>query len=169
MKLRNPLLLACLLTLAAPAVAAGPATTGALATPANRIVGLWANVARVGSCQPGSILGPQLRQTLMYNAGGTIVDNSRFPPQGITTPGGVVQRTIGMGVWSYDPATGQHSVRQQFDFYLSNAYDGYQVVETTRQLSNDGNTLTGPVVTTRYNADGTERLRQCGAAVSTRL
>lgn len=169
MNLLRPICIAALLASSATAQAGGPATTGALNTPANRIVGLWANVARVGSCVPGSILGPVLRQTLMYDAGGTLVDNSRFPPQGITTPDGVVQRTIGMGVWSYAPATGQHSVRQQFDFYLSNTYDGYQVVETTRQLSNDGNTLTGPVVTTRYNADGTERFRQCGAAVSTRL
>ncbi len=168
MNLLRPICILALLASAASVQAGGPATTGALATPANRIVGRWANVAQVGSCETG-ILGPQLRQTLMYNAGGTMVDNSRFPPQGITTPGGVVQRTIGMGVWSYHPATGQHSVRHQFDFYLSNAYDGYMVVETTRQLSNDGNTLTGPVVTTRYNAGGTERFRQCGVAASTRL
>ncbi len=167
----NPLRPFCTLVLliaASPALAAGPATTGALGTPANRIVGDWANVARVGSCLTG-ILGAELHQTLMYNAGGTFVDNSRFPPQGITTPPGVLQRSIGMGIWSYHPRTGQHKVRQQFDFYLNNVYDGYQVVETTRQLSNDGNTLTGPVATTRYNADGTERFRQCGAAVSTRL
>ncbi len=169
MNLLRPICILSLLLSSGSAQAGSPATSGAVATPANRIVGLWANVARVGSCDPGSILGPPLSQTLMYNAGGTIVDNPRFPPQGISTPGGVMQRTIGMGVWSYDPARGQHRVRQQFDFYLGNAYDGYQVVETTRQLSNDGNTLTGPVVTTRYNADGTERFRQCGMAVSSRL
>ncbi|CAN5621713.1 hypothetical protein BH23PSE2_BH23PSE2_12570 [soil metagenome] len=168
MNLLRPLCILALLASAATVQAGGPATTGALATPANRIVGLWANVAQVGSCETG-ILGPQQRQTLMFNAGGTFVDNARFPPQGITTPGGVVQRSFGIGVWSYDPAVGQHSLRQQFDFYLSNAYDGYQVIERTMQLSNDGNQITGPVVATRYNADGTERLRQCGAAVSTRL
>lgn len=168
MNLLRPICISALLVCAGAAQAGHPATTGALNTPANRIVGLWSNIARVGSCETG-ILGPQLRQTLMYNAGGTIVDNSRFPPQGITTPGGVVQRTIGMGIWSYHPRTGQHKVRQQFDFYLSNVYDGYQVVEVTRQLSNDRNTLTGPVVTTRFNADGTVRSRECGEAVSTRI
>ncbi len=168
MNLLRPICMLALLASAATVQAGGPATTGALATPANRIVGLWANVAQVGSCETG-ILGPQQRQTLMFVAGGTFVDNARFPPQGITTPGGVVQRTIGIGVWSYDPAVGQHRLRQQFDLYLSNAYDGYQVIERTMQLSNDGNQITGPVVATRYNTDGTERLRQCGAAVSTRL
>jgi hypothetical protein len=80
-----------------------------------------------------------------------------------------LQRSIGLGVWSYDPVSGQHSVRQQFDFYLNNVYDGYQVIETTRQLSNDGNQLTGPVVATRYNAAGAMLSRLCGEAVSTRL
>ncbi|GAA4854776.1 hypothetical protein [Luteimonas vadosa] len=168
MNLLRPLCILTLLASAGTVDAQGPATTGALATPANRIVGTWANVARVGSCATG-VLGPALNQTLMYNAGGTMLDNPRFPPQGIATPGGVVQRSIGIGTWTYDPVSGQHFVRQQFDFFLSNVYDGYQVIETTRQLSNDGNRLTGPVVASRYNAAGELLFQQCGEAVSTRL
>ena len=168
MKLPTALSTLTLLASAVTAHAGGPATTGALPTPANRIVGTWSNVAQVGPCDTG-VLGPLLYQTLQYHAGGTILDNPRFPPSGINTPGGVVQRSIGLGNWSYDPAGRHYTVRQQFDFYLNSAYDGYQVIQTTRQLSNDGNELGGPVVAIRYNAAGVEPSRLCGEALSPRL
>lgn len=165
MKLPTALLTLTLLASAVTAHAQGTSTTGA---PANGIVGTWSNIAQVGSCDTG-ILGPLLRQTLMFHAGGTFLDNSRFPPQGITTPAGVVQRSIGLGNWSYAPVSGEYSLRQQFDFYLDNVYDGYQVIERTMLLSNDRNEISGPVVAIRYNAAGVETSRQCGEAISTRL
>lgn len=168
MKLPTALLTLTLLASAVPAHASGPSTTGALGTPANRIVGVWSNTSQVGSCDTGA-LGPVLRQTLMFHAGGTFLDNSRFAPQGIMTPGGVVQRSVGLGTWTYDPVSGEHSLRQQFDFYLNNAYDGYQVIERIMLLSNDLNTISGPVLAIRYNAAGAEMFRQCGVALSTRL
>lgn len=157
-----------LLAAACPALAGGPATTGGLDTPANRIVGTWSNISQVGSCVTG-VLGPAQRQTLLFHAGGTFLDNPRFPPQGITTPAGVLQRSVGLGTWSYEPASGQHSLRQQFDFYLGNVYDGYQVIERTMLLSNDGNQISGPVLAIRFNAAGAETSRLCGEALSTRL
>jgi len=169
MKLHTALFTLTLLASAVSSHASGPSTTGAPATPANRIVGTWSNISQVGSCDTG-VLGPLLYQTLQYHAGGTMLDNSRFPPQGIATPGGVVQRSIGLGNWRYEPAGGQYSIRQQFDFYLDNGYDGYMVIERTGVLlSNDGNEISGPVVAIRYNAVGVETSRQCGVALSTRL
>lgn len=168
MKLPSALFTFALLASAVTAHAGGPSTTGALPTPANHIVGTWSNISQVGSCATGA-LGPVLRQTLMFHAGGTFLDSSRFPPQGITTPGGVVQRSLGLGTWSYAPVSGEHSLRQQFDFYLNNVYDGYQVIERTMLLSNDRNTISGPVVAIRYNAAGAETSRLCGEALSTRL
>lgn len=168
MKLHSALFPLALLASTVTAHASGPSTTGAPDTPANRIVGVWSNISQVGSCDTGA-LGPVQRQTLMFHAGGTFLDNSRFPPQGMTTPGGVVQRSIGLGTWSYAPVSGEHSLRQQFDFYLDNAYNGYQVIERTMLLSNDRNTLSGPVLAIRYNAAGAEISRLCGEAISTRL
>ncbi len=169
MNLLRPICMLALLASAATVQAGGPATTGALATPANRIVGVWSNVARVGGCTEGAVLGPEQRQTVMFDAGGTFLDNPRFPPQGIATPGGVLQRSIGLGTWKYEPASRQYSLRQQFDFYLNNGYDGYQVIERIMLLSHDGSRITGPVVASRYSAAGTLLSRQCGEAVSSRL
>lgn len=155
------------LAIAATAANAGPSTTGALPTPANRIVGSWSNVATTGPCNaPPTSSG---NQTLVFSAGGTFFDNPRFPPGGIGAPGALRQRSIGMGTWTYDPKTGEYRVDQQFDWYLNNAYDGYQTIHRTIVLSSDGNTASGPVLSIRYNAAGVATSEICGNAVSTRL
>lgn len=159
-----------LLAAAVPALAGGPTTTGAVASPANRIVGAWANVARVGPC--GGALGGPIRQTLLFHAGGTFLDNSLFPPQGVPNLAGIAgihQRSIGVGAWEYDPMTGRWSLEQRFDWFVDNQYHGYQVVEREILLSADGNTAGGPVRTARYLASGAVLFRQCGSATSTRL
>lgn len=166
----NPLAKILLLTLAiaaAPALAGGPSTTGALATPANRIVGSWSNVATTGPCNvaPASVG----RQTLVFSAGGTFLDNPRFPPSGIGAPGAVRHRSIGVGTWEYDPATGVYRVDMQFDWYLNGVYDGYQTVHRTIVLSNNATTGTGPVLSVRYDAAGNQTSEVCGSATSTRL
>jgi hypothetical protein len=100
---------------------------------------------------------------VIFNAGGTLVDNPRAPT------GTAVQRSIGVGTWSYEPRAGQYSQHLQFDWFVNGAYDGYQTVDRTFLLSNDANRASGAVVTTRYNADGSKRAEFCGNAVSTRL
>lgn len=170
-----PRLAPCLATLLGlavlPAATAGdPARTGALSTPANRIVGTWSNVATVGPCG-GQAAEPQ-RQTIQFHAGGTFTDNPRFPPQGLPNLAGIAgvhQRSIGLGDWRYDPASGQYTLSQRFDWYVNNAYHGYQVVERTIVLSNDRNTASGPVRTVRYAANGAILAQLCGQAVSTRI
>ena len=154
-----------------PAVAGGdPPRNGALATPANRIIGVLSNVAQVGPC--GGTPNSAIRQTLMFEAGGGFVDNAPFPPQGVPNVYGVVglnQRSIGLGTWSYDPLTSRYTLDQRFDWFVNNAYHGYQVVHRTIQLSNDGQTAAGPVNTVRYAANGSVVIELCGSAVSTRL
>ncbi|MCJ0826787.1 hypothetical protein MQC88_12630 [Luteimonas sp. 50] len=171
MKPHLSLLAAALVTLAAgPAPAGNPATDGALATRANRIVGLWDNYAYVGPCD--GTPGPAQRQLLMYMTGGTFLDNSRFPPQGMPNLAGIPgihQRSIGVGTWSYSPQAGSYTLDQRFDWYVDNVYNGYQVVHRTILLSNDGNSAEGPVTTTRYAADGSVIVELCGSASSTRI
>lgn len=168
MKPHFPLFTLVLLASVSIAQAADLTIPDLLPTPGNRIVGLWANTSRVGSCDTGE-LGPPGNQTVMFNAGGTFVDNPRFPAGGVPTPGGVVQRSIGLGTWNYNHRSRQYTLRQQFDLFLSTDYDGYTVIERTMRLSNDGNHITGPVVATRFNADGDLVFQLCGIAESTRL
>lgn len=149
------------------ATAGGPSTTGALATPANRIVGLWSNLAMTAACNGGA--PSPGRQTIMFSAGGTFVDNPRFPPNGIGPTGAIRQRSLGIGTWSYDPNTAEYSVDQQFDWYLNGTYDGYQTVHRSIVLSGDGNTASGPVLSVRYDAAGNATSELCGNAVSNRL
>lgn len=144
-----------------PAAASDPALDGALATPANRVVGLWSNQSLVGPC--GGTPAMQGRNTVIFIAGGTLVDNPR------TAAGTATQRSIGLGTWSYAPATGRYSQRVQFDWFVNGAYDGYQTIDRDFVLTNGGSTASGPVVARRYNADGSLRAELCGSATSTRL
>lgn len=156
--------------LASNAIAASPASNGALPVPANRIVGLWSNVATTGPC--GVTPVAQGRQTLTFSAGGTFLDNPRFPPNGLADLNGIPgthQRSIGIGTWDYNPRTGQYTVHQQFDWYVNNAYHGYQTVRRDILLSNDGEQAAGSVQTVRYAASGAIVAELCGSAVSTRI
>lgn len=154
--------LATALTLfSAPALAVDPATSGALAVPANRVVGMWANEAHYGPCGGPAILTGL--NTVTFEAGGTLVDNPRAPT------GTSLQRSIGLGTWSYNPMTGQYHQLVRFDWFLDGTYDGYQTVVRTFLMSANGHQISGPIVTIRYNADGSIRAQLCGSAVSTRL
>ena len=172
MNLRRTIL-ALVLSAAAGTVAAqppSPVRTGALPVPANRIVGSWSNASSVGPCG-GAPTSPGL-QTIVFSAGGTFLDNPRFPPGGLPNLNGVAgthQRSIGVGSWSYDPTTTQYTVDQRFDWYVNNLYHGYQVVQRSILLSGDGQQAAGPVRTTRYAANGSIIVELCGSAVSTRL
>lgn len=157
----STLLLAAAFMAVLPAVPASPATTGVPATRAGQVVGLWSNESLVGPC--GATPTQRGHNTVIFNAGGTLVDNPRAPT------GTAVQRSIGLGTWSYEPRAGQYIQHLQFDWFANGAYDGYQTVDRTFLLSNDGNRASGAVVTTRYNADGSKRAEFCGNAVSTRL
>jgi hypothetical protein len=156
---------------AGPAAAVDPSHNGALATPANRIVGLWSTVGSVAPC--GSGLPPStVRNTLLFNAGGTVHENARIPPQGLVDGAGVPlanQRDNGFGTWQFDPLTGVHSLHLRFNWYLNGAYNGYSTVDRELRLSADGMQVTGAVVSTRYAASGTQIGAVCGTAVSDRI
>lgn len=146
-----------------------PARTGSLAVPANKIVGLWDTQPSVAPCGGPSPAGPHGHTTLLFNAGGTWVENPQFPPSGVPAAGGVSQRSGGLGVWSYDPLTARYTAHMRFDWYLNGVYDGYQTVDRTILLSSDGKLASGPVRSTRYAADGSVIVKLCGSAVGARL
>ena len=162
----KPLARTLLLTLAvaaAPAVAGGPATTGALATPANRIVGLWAVEATVRLCSNPAATPRVIRNTLLFHAGGTVTEN----PGTLPTVAGA-GRSFGIGTWNYDPASERYGGMLRFDNYLNGVYSGYQTVDRDLQLNGDdaGN---GAVVVTSYNTDDVALVQLCGTFVQTRL
>jgi hypothetical protein len=156
---------------AGPASAVDPLHNGALATPANRIVGLWTTDGMVSPC--GTALPPTaVRNTLLFEAGGTVVENPRFPPQGANGAFGVAginQRGNGLGTWSYDPADHLYTLHLRFDWYVNGAYHGYQTVDREMRLSSDGMQVSGDVTSTRFAANGTPLISVCGAAVSDRI
>lgn len=158
-------------TLPASTRAADPSTSGALATPANRIVGLWTGVGIVRPC--GTTLPERtVRNTLLFQAGGTVVEAPRFPPDGAPNVYGIAgtnQRTQGLGTWSYNPTTGQYNIRLRFDWYVDDVYHGYHVVErNAAMLSNGASELSGDVHAVRYRADGSVVAQECGIGISTR-
>lgn len=145
------------------ASAGGPTTTGALATPANRIVGLWETSADVRPCNT-SIPTRNVRNTLLFNAGGTVIENPRALP---TVAG--AGRSFAIGTWDYDPDTGRYGGMLRFDNYADGLYIGYQTVDRDMVLNADASIAAGTVVVTGYNAGGTQVIQLCGSAVSTRL
>jgi hypothetical protein len=141
-----------------------PARTGALAVPANRIVGLWTTEAAVSPC--GSPLpSPQRINTLLFHAGGTLNENSLFPPGG----DGTLQRSTGLGTWSYNPQTGRYAMHLRFDRYANGVYVGYAMVDRSLTLSGNGQQAAGPVDATFNAIDGSVIVHLCGSAVSTRI
>jgi hypothetical protein len=158
MSLKLSLFALALVASATPALAVDPATTGGLATPANRIVGLWRTQAAVGPCGSGQFPF-QIRNTLQFQAGGTMIES--VPPG--------ISRVEGLGTWSYNPGTRQYRMHLLFDWWLPDgSYDGYSTVDRELLMSNDGAQIAGPVRSVRYAADGSVLGALCGNAVSTR-
>lgn len=166
----NPLAKALLLSLAiaaAPALAGGPSTTGALATPANRIVGTWRITASVdgANCTSG-IPGPALAVDtyLMFHAGGTVTELPRIPVTNIPAP-----RTFGIGTWYYDSASDTYYGTLRFDWYANGIRQGYNTVDREIRLGAGADSMTGSAVAVRYLENGTEVFSQCGLATGARI
>jgi hypothetical protein len=161
----------CAALIAGNAGAVDTARNGAVATPANRIVGLWISEGATRPCGSGLALNVT-RNTLLFAAGGTVEENARFPPQGAANANGVPgmnQRTQALGTWSYEPTSGVYSLHLRFDWYVDGVYHGYQTVDRDMTLSPDGMQVTGPVAATRFNAAGVPIAALCGTAVSDRI
>ncbi len=137
-----------------------PASTGALPTRANRIVGLWETQATVRGCATG-VPVLQVRNNLLFHAGGTVTENIPVIPS----------RNQGMGVWSYDPASGSYTMVIRFDRFstTTGAYVGSSTVERELAMSDDGQTIGGAVRATHFNLDGSVSQELCGEGTSTRL
>jgi hypothetical protein len=154
----------------AAGVAAGNGFIGAFPGPANRIVGLWGTEGTVGPCN-----GPQttpIRNTLLFHAGGTVVESPRFPPGGAPNVAGIpgtYQRGQALGTWSYDPRRRTYYVHLQFDNYVDNVYHGYSTVDREIALSKEGLLGSGPTRSARFAVDGKLLSEVCGQASSARL
>lgn len=143
-----------------------PAQTGAPSVPANTIVGLWSTEADVGLCGSGQT--GKVFNTLLFHAGGTVVESPRIPPSGVPDVGGNYQRGQALGTWAFDPARKTYEIHLRFDNYVNNAYHGYTIVD--RQITLLGKDLAvGPVYVTRFTADGNLIVELCGEAQSARL
>ena len=156
----------------APAHASGLTATGQLRVPANQLVGFWETDIFVSpqACSPGAPEPPLSgHNTMVFNAGGTLVENPRVSPAGV--PGAPQLRTFGLGKWTYDVRSHQFRALVRFDWYASSdgLYLGHMEIERTIQLSRDRDTAYGPVVATRYAPDGAVVAKLCGRAVSRRL
>ena len=149
-------------TAAGAAGAAEPQTTSGWF--ASRIVGAYQSEARVRVCgSPGP--DEVVFNTIIFNAGGTVIAIPRFPPQGADNH----SRTNDLGTWSYHPRTNRYSVKLRYDNFMNGAFTGSSVVERDLQMSADSNSVTGPVHVTTHAPDGSVVVEVCGTATSTRL
>jgi hypothetical protein len=159
MHARNTTLVLSLLAFAVtpPAMKSSP-TAGALATPGNRIVGLWSTQGTVSGCSTG-VPVIQVRNDLLFQAGGTVIEN--------ISP--TTARNGGMGVWSYDPTTRWYTMHLRFDRFANNAYIGFSMIDRQLLMSDDGQQISGPVRATGYALDGSVITELCGDVTSERL
>ncbi len=134
---------------------------------ANRIVGLWESLGLVGPCD--GVAGTTIRNTLLFNAGGTLVENPRIGQDGIPNAAGTYWRGQALGTWVYDRSKRIYFINLRFDNYVNNVYNGYSIVEREITLTNRGMLASGPVRSTRYFLDGTLPVAVCGQATSTPL
>lgn len=164
MKLHTALLAALVLAAGSPARAqSGPNTTGAIAVPANRIVGLWEAVATVRPCNIPTAPPRDVRNNLLFQAGGTVTEN----PGGLPSVVGA-SRSFGMGTWRYDQDTDRYTGTLRFDTYLNGVYTGYTTVDRDTALAGP-DSGGGPVVVSTYDASGNQLIQLCGTATQHRL
>lgn len=164
MKLHAAFLAAAILTGATPALAqSGPATTGAIAVPANRIVGLWEALASVRPCNIPTAPARDVRNNLLFHAGGTVTENPGGLPSVIGT-----SRSFGLGTWRYDPHSNSYTGILRFDTYVNGVYSGYTTIDRDIALD-DADTAVGPVVVTAYDTRGNQLIQLCGTANQHRL
>lgn len=131
---------------------------------ASRIVGAYQSEAHVRVCgSPGP--DEVVFNTIIFNAGGTVVAVPRGAPQGTDN----YSRTNDLGTWSYHPRTNHYSVKLRYDNFVGGAFTGSSVVERDLQMSADGNSVYGPVHVTTHTPDGSVAFEVCGTAKSTRL
>jgi hypothetical protein len=132
--------------------------------PGNRIVGLWSTEALIGPCNAAPTT--PIRNTLLFHAGGTVVENPRFAPNGIVSPAGLYQRGQALGTWNYDPFSRKFFVHLRFDNYVDGVWNGYSTVDREITLTKRGMHGSGPIRSARYRVDGTLLSEVCGEAVS---
>lgn len=165
MKLHPALLAAAVLTIATSAQAqSGPTNTGALAVPANRIVGLWEAAGAVRPCNDPGAPARNVRNNLLFHAGGTVTENPGGLPN-VTGP----SRSFGLGTWRYDPDSNRYTGMLRFDTYLNGAYTGYTTIDRDIVLDGADATAVGPVVVTGYDTNGNQILQLCGTSIQHRL
>jgi hypothetical protein len=164
MKLHSALLTAAIVAAATPALAqSGPGTTGGLAVPANRIVGLWEAVASVRPCNIPTAPPRDIRTNLLFHAGGTLTEN----PGALPSVAGA-SRSFGLGTWRFDQDTGRYTGTLRFDTYVNGVYSGYTTID--RNTVMDGlDAASGPVVVTAYDVGGNQLVQLCGIANQHRL
>jgi hypothetical protein len=130
---------------------------------ANRIVGAYGTNAQVRACGSSDPYNTVIN-TILFNAGGTVVAIPRFPPGGANG----YSRTNDMGTWSYDPATGHYSLRLRYDNFTDGTFTGSSIVERDMTMSLDRNSVSGSVHVTTYDTNGVAVYEVCGTATSTR-
>jgi hypothetical protein len=164
MKLHRAFLTTAVLAVATPALAqSGPNSTGAIAVPANRIVGLWEAVASVRPCNIPTAPPREVRTNLLFHAGGTVTEN----PGALPSVSGA-SRSFGLGTWRYDQESGRYTGNLRFDTYVNGIYSGYTTID--RDTAMDGaDAAAGPVVVTVYDAGGNQLVQLCGIANQHRL
>lgn len=131
---------------------------GALPTPGNRIVGLGSTQGSVSGCSTG-VPVIQVRNNLLFQAGGTVIE-------GIAP---TTARTGGMGVWSYDAATGWYTMHLRFDRFADDVYIGFSMIHRQLLMSEEGQQISGSVRATGYAPDGTVITELCGEVTSVPL
>jgi hypothetical protein len=113
----------------------------------------------------------QIRNTLLFHAGGTVVENPRFPPAGfpdVAGVPGVYQRGQALGTRTYDPQRHKYWIHLRFDNFVDSVYHGCSTVDREMSLSG-GIVASGPVRSIRYLANGSLMSEVCGEAVSARF
>lgn len=131
----------------------------------DQIIGLWDTEALVGPCN--GTPATTIRNTLLFHAGGTLVETPRIGPNGVPNAGGgIYQRGQALGTWVYDHSKRRFYIHLRFDNYVDNVYHGYSTVDREITLSNRGMTASGPVRSTRYFLDGRPPVEVCGQATS---
>jgi hypothetical protein len=81
-------------------------------------------VASVRPCNIPTAPARDVRNNLLFHAGGTVTEN----PGGLPSVTGA-SRSFGLGTWRYDQESERYTGSLRFDTYVNGVYSGYTTID----------------------------------------
>jgi hypothetical protein len=133
-------------------------------SPSQRIAGVWDAKVVITDCSSGNPIGLPFDALGVFERDGTFHDTNANNPT-------MMVRSDALGYWKHVRGNKYRFAFKIFNFDVSGAYLGYQIVRHDLVLARNGKSYTSEGGAEFYNPDGTPRppVRGCSETTATRF